>query len=94
MKKIFKYEIPVEGVELNMPIGSRILSCQNQHDVVCLWALVDPDVLKEKRRFTIAGTGHPLEDSIVIDKYLGTVVVMGGQFVWHVFEVAPSNYRG
>jgi hypothetical protein len=91
MKKIFKYEIPVEGVELDMPRGARILSCQNQHDNVCLWALVDPDAAKEERHFVVAGTGHPLDDSIVVAKYLGTVVVAGGQFVWHVFEVTPNR---
>lgn len=45
MKKIFKYKLQQEGrQEIIMPVGAKPLHVAVQHDDVCLWALVDPEV--------------------------------------------------
>jgi hypothetical protein len=51
-----------------------------------VWALIDPcENRKEKRSFRIAGTGHPIEydDRMA---FIGSVHMLGGSLVFHVFE--------
>ena len=68
---------------IELPFKSTILSVDNQHGVLCLWALVDPEYSKKKTRIIIVGTGQPLPDSF-IGTFVGTVIV--GPLIWHVFE--------
>lgn len=87
MKTIWKYPLPTAGApSLYMPAGAQILSLQVQGGVPCLWALVDPSRTQETRFFHIVGTGHELADNPGI--YVGTFQVEGGEFVFHLFEVA------
>ena len=69
-----------------MPKGAEILSVQVQADVLCLWALVDPDAKLQKRVIEILGTGNPIDVPGVTHKFIGTVQMRGGSLVWHVFE--------
>lgn len=86
MKQVWKYEFTItDAVQLQMPIGAKILSVQLQGDLPCLWALVDPSEPTKKRYFRIFGTGHniDLDDS----HYIGTFMTDVGALVWHMFEV-------
>lgn len=84
MKKIFKYELPIIGLnQIQMPVGSKLLCVQMQGDVICLWALVDPDRLNWEVRIMVIGTGHEVESNL---HYIGTVQQLGGTIVWHIFE--------
>jgi hypothetical protein len=86
MKRVFKYSLAFEDINiLEMPVGAEILCAQTQRDTPCIWALVDPFAPRTKRRFRVAGTGHPIEDAI--KAYIGTVQIDGGSLVFHVFEV-------
>lgn len=68
-----------------MPRDAEILCVQMQQEDVCLWAEVVPERAKVKRRFEIFGTGHPIDPNID-KKYLGTVQLLAGGLVLHVFE--------
>ncbi len=86
MKTIYKYPIEIDDeVIVQIPEGGKILAVQEQHGIVCLWALVDTlDPLTE-RKFYVRGTGHScagLEET----KYVGTFQLNGGALVFHLFE--------
>lgn len=81
-KTIWKYELKQGTTEIIMPTGAEILTVQNQGEHPMLWVLVEPDNKPQTRRFTIFGTGWPMDD------YSGDYVAtfQQGSFVWHVFE--------
>lgn len=90
---IWKFDIPVgPDYSVEMPKGSRILKVADQFgsgDHISIWAQVRTDAEKELRTFRAVGTGHPLGqpgDDEMID-YLDSIVTLGGNFVWHIFEV-------
>lgn len=85
-KTIWKYRLKVTDEQLlEMPIGAEILTVQVQDGEPCLWALVDPDAVRENRKIYIFGTGNPLLNSISILKYISTFQQLSGKLVWHVF---------
>lgn len=86
MKKIYKYSLQMSDEfawQVDMPMGSVILSFQVQNDTPTIWVSQYPDMKEfETRKFFMVGTGHQFDgDSI----YIGTIQV--GRFVWHLFEV-------
>jgi hypothetical protein len=85
MKSIFKYPIQIMDVQkVTMPFESKILCAQMQRDQLCLWAEVAPDSPLHPRTIEIFGTGHAMDDSSRI--YIGTVQMIGGGLIWHVYE--------
>ena len=92
MPTIWKFPLVVSDVTgAPMPRGAKVLCVQAQHDVPCIWALVDPDAPVEPREFRIIGTGHPITDEL--GPYVGTFQLMGGGLVFHVFEPLPPPQR-
>ena len=69
-------------MSLAMPEGASILSIQEQHGRITLWAKCPPGDSVEHRHFFIAGTGWDLPDGVLI--FLETVQIEG--LVWHIFE--------
>lgn len=89
MKQVFKYPLRITDTQsLELPVGAEILSVQVQFSTVQLWALVDTSQPKEKREIEIYGTGHPMHDAE--RKFIGTVQLEEGRFVFHVFERNPK----
>ena len=85
-KSIWKFPLETEDTTtIIMPENAEILTVQVQRDIVCLWALVDPNASREPRTIQIIGTGHPI-DGKVNRKYIGTYQLMEGALVFHVFE--------
>lgn len=85
MKTIYKYPMPIEdNVDIPMPMGARILTVQMQYGTPCVWAVVDTDAPLSIRRLHWMGTGHPLPSRD--DIYIGTVQLMDGVLVFHLFE--------
>lgn len=85
---IWKLGIPVQGsFELALPAGSRVLTVQAQGGDPYIWFLCDPLAKPETRRFSLVGTGHPIE---TVGDYLGTFQVLDGMFVGHLFEDTPD----
>lgn len=84
MKEIWKFEIPpIMRGNFDMPMGAEILTVNEQHGGIHIWAIVDPSAPPENRIFQVYGTGHPMKDEK--RKYIGTAFT--GDLVWHVFEV-------
>ncbi len=88
MLTVYKYEIPAEDeFTIDLPAGAQPLSFQEQRGAGCMWALVDPEARTTKRRFRLAGTGHPIEHDAGALRFVGTAQFRGGGLVFHLFEV-------
>ncbi len=87
MKSVWKFPLEVDCVQsIAMPFDAEILCVQAQYGRLVLWAIVEPDSAKEQRRIVVAGTGQELPN--FKGRYIGTVQMMEGQLIWHVFEMA------
>jgi hypothetical protein len=84
MKKIFKYLI--DGKDISLPAGSKILSVTTQQDNIVLYALVDPDI-KDKMvySFLVIGTGHEIKKDLNDYTFSGTVSLLGGELMFHIW---------
>ncbi len=88
MLKVFKYTIPTtDYFSLNLPQGAQILTVQTQYEIPNIWALVNPNNPKEERKFRLAGTGHPIEESNKNLIYIGTFQLVAGSFIGRLFEL-------
>ena len=93
------WKFPVELTDMQaveMPRGARILDVQSHSGFLDsplqLWALVDPDADKCRRRIAVRGTGHPVDADVRRSTYIATV--QQGSLVWHVFDLGESVSRG
>ncbi len=88
MRSIFKYPIKISSdISLAIPCDAKILTVQMQRGTTCIWALVDPDAKEEVRRFRFIGTGHPIEQGQQRLDYVGTIQMLGGDLMYHLFEL-------
>ncbi len=86
MKRIFKYPLETLDIQqIEIPSESEILCVQMQFGKPCIWALVDTDSTIVKRAFETFGTGS--EIGYGNRKYIGTYQLLGGQLIYHVFEL-------
>lgn len=84
---IWKYPLAVDASVLEMPMGAKVLSVgvQGAEDAV-LWALVDPEAPKMKRRVRVYGTGHLVENETgELFEFAGTFQLAALGLVFHVF---------
>lgn len=82
MKTIWKFDIPIQDdFSLLIPKGAEILNVDLQNGEPKLWALVDSEAPQEEHHFVGKG-----ENNVNL-RYIGTVVMLEGKFVYHVFEV-------
>jgi len=84
---VWKFPLRVDDTQtIEMPSGSEVLCVQNQSDTPTLWARV-PNVHAPmmERKFHLIGTGHQA-GTRDLRQYIGTVQIMGGMLVFHVFE--------
>jgi hypothetical protein len=96
MKRIFKYPLPMEvdggaaqwkdRFEIELPMGAEILSVQEQNNAPMLWALVDPEAIKEKRKMLLLNTGAEMPPDVNYHQFKGTYQLNGGRLVFHLFE--------
>ena len=95
--KIWKWQLNVEDrQQISMPKGAQILTVQIQHDVLCLWALVDDTAgpfQQESRWVAIIGTGNPIPTSLKLKQYIGTFQLYGGDLVFHVLNTDIKSQR-
>lgn len=83
---VWKFVLDIGRQAIEMPVDAEVLHIAEQHDQVCVWALVSPDAPKAERRFVVTGTGHPVPDRR--GRFLGTVLLLDGALVLHVWEAA------
>jgi len=93
MLTIWKYEVSAEDYfVLSLPIGARPLSVQVQGETVQMWVLLDKsETIYTDRRFRVAGTGHPISESVDVLQHIDTFQLYGGTLIFHVFEILPNR---
>lgn len=85
MRTIYKYPIPLcDTSYIELPQNAQVLTVGVQYGDLYLWAAVDPEEPLRKWKFSVYGTGRQIPDNP--GKYLGTVQLNGGAFVFHVFQ--------
>ena len=85
-KTVWKYVLKQDTTTVDIPEDSKFLSVQIQGGEPVMWWEVDPNKTKYTYHFAIVGTGW--ENSVYPNyNYLGTFQVMGGAFVFHLYEV-------
>lgn len=81
MKRIYRYEVPVDDRWHDVPCAWPVLAvgCRRE-DAVEFWAHpAQGDT--PAHRLRVYGTGHPIDDDT---QYVGTAVTPGGDLVWHL----------
>lgn len=89
-QSIWKYplEVIIDKQTVFMPAGAQILSVENQHGRLCIWAIVDTSADLEDREIIVMGTGGPVPLGEL--DHIGTAIM--GSLVWHVAEMLiPSE---
>ena len=92
MRKIYKYELPVDGsiIAIKQYI-IKILNIQEQNGIPVMWAIVDPDdEVVEPLKIIAIGTGWELPTGL--EDYLGTAQDEYG-FIWHYFTIKLEDLR-
>lgn len=85
VQTIWKFPLIVaDKQKVMMPKESIVLCVQMQGGNPCLWAMVDPAAALRERSFRIIGTGDEIKDNP--GNYVATFQMLGGSFVFHVFE--------
>lgn len=91
MRKIFKYPLEItdyQTVEIKSP--AILLSVVGIDDEIVMYAMVDDLEYGIPVDVRIIGTGNVIKGDIDSYKFLGTVNLMNGREIWHVF-VRHSN---
>jgi hypothetical protein len=84
MTKIYKYELQPE-IEIDLPTNSEVLSVANQNEDIFMWVAVTENKAIKKRKFVVFPTGKIFDSERKL-KFIGTVLLNNGNFVFHVFE--------
>ncbi len=92
---ILKYPLSLDVVNQTvlMPEGAIILLVAAPNDQLALWARVSPDAVKVARELVVIGTGVDLPPALEADPeqyHVGSVAMMGGQLVAHVFDLGEA----
>lgn len=83
---IYKYELSKSGETIVVaPIGSQVLSVQNQREKLVLWMRCYPQDELTNWKFISHLTGEFVAS--VPGEFIGTAQFDGGQFICHVFRV-------
>jgi hypothetical protein len=87
---VWKYPLPKhDKIAVVMPKGAVLLHFAAQEEQPTLWAWCDPEETeKETRRFLLIGTGREVDTSQTMLDYVGTAQFLGGQLIFHLFEIA------
>jgi len=87
MKRIYKYTLEAQTEQkLELPLGSQVLTVKEQRNDAVLYALVNPNEEKKEVYQVLAfGTGHDIEYDLSDYNFLNSVLLYGGNLVFHLF---------
>jgi hypothetical protein len=94
MRKIFKYPLEIidyQTVEIKSP--AILLSVMEIDDEIMMYAMVDDLEYGVPVDVRIIGTDHAIKDDIDNYKFLGTVKLMNGREIWHVFACHSNDLK-
>lgn len=100
MKTIWKKQLQAVTVQqIEVPVGAKMLTVDEQYNEITVWFLCDDDVELETRYIIVVGTGINAPFDITENyTYIGSAILLGpplhdqntpGQYVFHVFEKKP-----
>jgi len=93
MRKIFKYPLEItdyQTVEIKSP--AILLSVVGIDDEIVMYAMVDDLEYGIPVDIRVIGTGNAIKGDIDNYKFLGTVNLMNGREIWHVFARHSKNF--
>lgn len=93
MRKIFKYPLEItdhQTVKIKSP--AVLLSVTGIDDGIIMYAIVDDLEYGIPVDVMIIGTGNAIKDDIDNYKFLGTVNLMNGREIWHVFARHSNDF--
>lgn len=93
MRKIFKYPLEItdyQTVEIKSP--AILLSVVGIDDEIVMYAMVDDLEYGIPVDVRVIGTGNAIKDDIYNYKFLGTVKLMNGIEIWHVFARHSKDF--
>lgn len=92
--KIWKYTLDTTDYQLvNIKAPAKILSVDEQYENIVLYAEVDDSSLVDNEvGIWIHGTGHE-KVAPETAKFIGTVKLMGGQLMFHVYAEVKYDPR-
>lgn len=82
MKKIYKYTVN-HTQRIEMPKDATFLTAQVQHGNICIWAEVELEKEMTTYLVHVIPTGDAAPSPALT--YLGTVQLMEGVFVYHIY---------
>jgi hypothetical protein len=87
MLSIYKYVIEdLNNPIITLPIGFKILSVASQRDDIVVYALVNiNEPVRKDIKLSVVATGQKLDDLYSNRNFLGTVSLMNGLFMFHIF---------
>lgn len=87
MYSVYKYPLLIQDEQvLVLPICSRILSVEVQGPTIVLYALVELGVEgKSYGTVYMRGTGHDCDSRISNAAFIGTVKMLEGALMYHIF---------
>ncbi len=89
---IYKYRLgmPVRGM-VELPEPFEILSVHTQRDYICIWVVV-PANMPPRRRVNYALVPTGLAEPPGGMEFLGTVLLAGGDLVFHVYVSERTSH--
>ena len=101
MRSIYKYDIVAARDSIIEGPITKLLTAQEQHGTIVVWAEVDTTAPVRKFEVFPIGTGWPLDPPLgrecVLDThtYLSTVQFAGGNLIFHVYykDVTPAPVK-
>ena len=88
-KVVWKFSLLAQGEQaVKMPKGAEVLSAGIQREEAVIWALVDEKSPDTCHTIYIRGTGHAFTGKE--GRFIGTLTLMGGTLVYHVFDGKES----
>jgi hypothetical protein len=92
MRTIFKQTLDtVYEQTIELPEYSRILCINVQHGIPCIWYECNPNMPEEEVKIFCVGTGGELPERVGLE-YLGTVLMFGGDCVFHYYKERSTTH--
>lgn len=92
MKTIYKYTLTPAERTVKTPFRSQFICAHEQLGSICVWAEVDTsETATEEHTFEIFCTGHEMPEGN--RRYLGSVFMDNGFYVFHVYEEQEESHK-
>lgn len=100
MRTIYRYILgwqndfhqrPTSTVILRLPIGAKCVSVQLVGEELSIFAIVETERDTEMRTFRVIGTGQDADILSYEDEYIGSISVLNGTYMYHIFDAGTFD---